>query len=80
MNTLPPKGAYLDLGCGMNLKPGFVGRDYHWLPSVDMCWDAAKGLPLDSDWIGGVFTEHMLEHIPLEKGRAVLRELFRVMQ
>jgi predicted SAM-dependent methyltransferase len=45
-----------------------------------MCWDATRGLPLPDRWLGGVFSEHMIEHIPFEQAQAVLRELKRVMK
>lgn len=80
LNSLPPKGAYFDLGCGENVKPGFWGCDYHWLPGVPMCWDATKGLPFADNWLAGVFTEHMMEHVPIEAGYCLVAELFRVIQ
>lgn len=79
-NKMPPKGAYLDLGCGENVKPGFWGCDYHWLPGVPMCWDAAKGLPIKRDWLAGIFTEHMIEHIPVDSAYRLLDEFIRVLE
>lgn len=79
-NKLPPKGTYFDLGCGENVGSGFWGCDYHWLPKVPMCWDATKGLPIKDEWLAGIFTEHMIEHIPIEAAYRLFNELYRVLE
>ena len=77
---LPPKGAYLDIGCGLNVQPGFHSIDYHWSPKLHICWDVTRGLPLPDNWIAGIFTEHMIEHIPIEAVYRLAEEIFRVLQ
>jgi predicted SAM-dependent methyltransferase len=70
---------YLDLGCGSNLHPQFVNLDYQWHPGIDICWDVARGIPLADGSVKGIFSEHCLEHMPLETGDYVLGECFRVL-
>jgi predicted SAM-dependent methyltransferase len=75
-----PEGCYLDLGCGPNTSPDFCNLDYNWRPDVDICWDVTRGLPFADGYIGGIFTEHMLEHIPFAKALGILRECRRVLK
>jgi predicted SAM-dependent methyltransferase len=74
-----PTGAYLNLGCGPNIVEGFVNIDAGWVPGLDVCWDITRGLPFQDGAIGGIFSEHCLEHLPLAEGRALLRECWRVL-
>jgi predicted SAM-dependent methyltransferase len=75
------EGCYLDLGCGPNVSPEFCNIDYHWRPgSGVVCWDVTRGLPFPDGYVGGIFTEHMLEHIPFEKALGVLTECRRVLR
>ena len=72
--------SYLDLGCGPNTTPDFINLDYEWNPGVDVCWDLAKGLPLPKESLNGIFTEHCLEHFPLDRVSMILRECWRVLK
>ncbi len=71
---------YLDLGCGPNIHPEFVNVDYQWKPGVDVCWDIREPLPFPHGRFQGIFSEHCLEHFPLEVGRRILGEARRVLQ
>ena len=71
---------YLDIGPGRHLHKEFVSVDFNWRGGLDVCWDITAGLPLDNACMTGVFTEHCLEHIPLESGDLVLQEIFRVLK
>jgi ubiquinone/menaquinone biosynthesis C-methylase UbiE len=53
--------------------------DYLWHPSIDLCWDITKGLPFPDSSIGGIFTEHCLEHFPLPVAVKILEEFRRVL-
>jgi hypothetical protein len=70
----------LNLGCGPYMVPGFINLDYEWRPGLDLCWDATTGLPFPDGSMSGVYTEHMLEHLTLEQGRTVAREMRRVLR
>jgi predicted SAM-dependent methyltransferase len=71
--------AYLDLGCGPNVRPDFINLDYDWKPGVDVVWDITKGLPFRSGSLRGIFTEHCLEHLTFAAVQGVLGESFRIL-
>jgi predicted SAM-dependent methyltransferase len=71
---------YLDVGCGPNTHSEFINLDYGWNPSVDICWDATRGLPFDDNSLKGIFTEHCLEHLELQAVDKVLAEFWRVLK
>lgn len=75
----PEHGAYIDIGCGPNLHTGFYHIDYSWRPGVQLCWDITRALPINDDSIGGVFTEHCVEHIAFEQFLSLVGEIHRVM-
>ena len=58
-------GAYFNVGCGPNVKPGFINVDYDWRPGIDICCDITRSLPAADAQLGGIFTEHCLEHLSL---------------
>lgn len=74
-----PASDYLNLGCGANVAAGFVNVDFDWRPGV-LCWDLTRALPLATASMRGVFCEHTLEHLPLERGHALLVEIRRVLR
>jgi len=74
-----PRHDYLHLGCGDQVLPGFVNVDHDWRPGV-LCWDLTDGLPFADATFRGVFLEHGLEHLPLDRGFALLEEIRRVLR
>lgn len=75
-----PPGSYLDVGCGPNIDAAFCNLDYMWRPGVDVCWDVTRGLPFPDKYFGGIFTEHMLEHITFQEAVRLLGEFRRVLR
>ena len=58
-------GIRLDIGCGGNKQPGFVGMDVRPLPGVDIVHDVTKfPWPLPDNSVIVAVTSHLLEHIP----------------
>jgi predicted SAM-dependent methyltransferase len=71
---------YLDVGCGPNTHANFINLDYGWRPGIDICWDVTRGLPLESNSLKGLFTEHCFEHLPFDAIPDVLAECCRVIK
>lgn len=71
---------YLNVGCGGGPHPDFINLDYGWIRGLDLCWDITKGLPIKEGFIRGIFTEHVLEHIPFEDCGKILAEFRRVLE
>lgn len=58
-------GIRLDIGCGRNKAPGWVGIDFQPLPGVDVVWDLTKfPWPLESNSVLVAQASHVLEHVP----------------
>ena len=70
----------LDIGPGKHFHEDFISVDFNWRGGLDICWDITTGLPLDDACVSGVYSEHCIEHIPLESGDLVLAEMFRVLK
>lgn len=66
----------LNLGCGKDIKEGYVNLDFYPLPGVDLVADITKKLPFDDDTFDEVFTAHVLEH--MEDLNFLMSELHRV--
>lgn len=72
---------FLNLGAGSNLLKDFVNMDYSWCRGMDLCWDVNKGIPLESNSLQGIITEHTLEHFTWEEAiKTFLPECFRVLK
>jgi predicted SAM-dependent methyltransferase len=71
---------YLEIGCGPNTHAGFIHMDYAWRSHIDLCWDVTKGIPLESETLAGVYTEHCLEHLPFAAVDQVLAECYRLLK
>lgn len=71
---------YLDIGCGLNTHSHFINLDYCWHTGIDVCWDLTAPLPLKSQSLQGIFSEHCLEHLPLGVADALLGECRRLLR
>jgi predicted SAM-dependent methyltransferase len=79
------RGLRIHLGCGNALFPGWVNVDCYpptSQPGIDILTiDVRRGLPLASSSVTALFSEHFLEHLPLETVRGViLPEIRRVLE
>lgn len=71
----------LHLGCGKVKFDGWINIDIEEkLDPVDIVWDVSDGLPFEDNSCEIVYHEHMLEHLPIDKGVFLLRECYRVLQ
>jgi predicted SAM-dependent methyltransferase len=69
----------IELGSGGHRVPGWLHTDLsataHVLPL-----DVSHAFPIDDRAFDYVYSEHMIEHITFEQGRAMIRECFRIMK
>lgn len=71
----------LDIGCGENLQPGFVGMDIRPLPGVDIVHDAeVLPWPIKSSTVSVILMSHMMEHIKPWYTIPVMNEMWRILE
>jgi len=73
------EGKKLNLGSGGKRIDGFVSVDIFESPSVDENFDMGD-IPYEDETIGGIYSEHALEHVPFAQAEAALQEWLRVLQ
>lgn len=72
-----PEPVRIDLGCGNNKRPGFIGLDFVDAPAVDHVLDLTHDrYPFDDASVDEVFSAHFLEHI--DKPDHVFHEVGRI--
>jgi predicted SAM-dependent methyltransferase len=69
----------LNLGCGPNLLDGWLNTDRDPRPGA-FYLDATHPFGLPDDSVRYVFSEHMIEHLPVATATDMLRECRRVLQ
>ena len=77
-----PAPLRIDLGCGPNPKPGFIGLDqYNFDGKVDHVLNlGSERLPFDDNTVDEVHTSHFVEHLNASERCHLLNELYRVMK
>ena len=75
----PQQGAYLNIGAGPHANPGFFNVDYDYHSGIDLYWDLRRRLPISDATIGGIFSEHCLEHLGYDIAQQALCDFHRVM-
>lgn len=79
----PPAGLKLDLGCGKNKQPGFLGVDKLPFPGVDVVGDigiTGVAWPWPNDSVDEVWCSHFLEHLEAAERVHFFNELHRVLR
>src|SRR3990167_3634625 len=72
-----PQTLRLNLGCGNDIKAGYVNVDAYALPGVDCVHDLNVGWwPWDDDSVSEVLLHNVMEHLP--DTVAVMKELYRI--
>lgn len=77
LRTMPVKA--LHIGCGSNILEGWVNTDIKAGDTVAYL-DAAAPFPLPNRTLDYIFSEHMFEHMPYEKGKRMLEECYRTLK
>src|SRR6266849_4866150 len=72
-------GLKLNLGCGPNLKEGWVNIDLS--ESADLHLDLREDLPFTGESVSFIYSEHFFEHLAYpDEARRFLKEAFRVLE
>lgn len=66
----------IDIGCGKGKMPGYIGLDIRPSSEVDIVCDIEEGIPLKSNSITLIYSNHFLEHI--KNVVFVMQEIYRV--
>ena len=69
----------LHLGCGDHLLKGWHNVDLEG-PAEVIKWDLRKALPVASNSVELIFSEHFIEHIPKKRARKLLQSCHQVLQ
>lgn len=69
----------LHIGCGWNHVDGWLNAD-KFAANADTYLNAYKPFPFASNTFDKAFTEHMIEHLEVDKVRQFLQEIFRVLK
>jgi SAM-dependent methyltransferase len=70
----------IDIGCGPNKKPGFIGCDQTAFPNVDVVADLNKTWPWKDSTVDEAHSSHCLEHFDSIERVHFLNELWRVLK
>ncbi len=71
----------LDLGCGSNKQPGFIGMDKRAVSGVDIIHDAEVfPYPLEDESCAVVMASHLLEHIKPWYTIDLFNEIWRILE
>src|SRR3954469_4516798 len=71
---------FLHVGCGSIHFDGWLNTDFYENRGlVDFAWDATEAFPLDAGSCSLIYSEHFLEHIPVDKGALFLSECHRLL-
>mgnify|MGYP003150230013 FL=1 len=68
----------LDIGCGPNKAPGYIGMDHHPFVGVDIVRSITRGIPFDDSYFHGVLAKQILEHFNGEDLIFIMEEIWRV--
>ncbi|HEX5445670.1 MAG TPA: methyltransferase domain-containing protein [Pirellulales bacterium] len=70
----------LHLGCGHNYLPGWVNIDLNRnLKQLDLRWNLADGLPVADASCELIYSEHLIEHLPVDRAVALFRDCRRAL-
>ncbi|MFC1709490.1 methyltransferase domain-containing protein [Candidatus Omnitrophota bacterium] len=75
------QGIKLDVGCGFNKQPKFVGLDIRPVKGVDIIHDAESvPYPLPKESCHTILASHLVEHISPQKFMQVMAEWWRLLK
>lgn len=69
----------LNLGCGADIKQGYINIDQRWIEGVNQVADVSR-LPYKDKSVTEVLANDVIEHFPREQTEMVLKEWIRVLR
>ena len=73
--------AKLHIGSQDHLLSGWLNTEFGWGPPPGVLYlDATQPFPIDSNSFDYVFSEHMIEHVPVRGAIAMLTECHRILK
>ena len=69
----------INLGCGTDIRQGFVNCDIRENVGVDRVFDLSKGLPFKNGEVDYILAQDILEHFGFRETEPMLREWARVL-
>ena len=70
----------VNVGCGNEPFKDWINLDLSPEARADILWDVTDGLPFPDDSCAFIYSEHFLEHIPVQEGVRFLAECRRSLQ
>jgi predicted SAM-dependent methyltransferase len=67
----------LHLGCGANVKAGWVNVDLNELADIQL--DIREALPFPDNSATAIYSEHFFEHLSFKEGKRLLQESLRIL-
>jgi predicted SAM-dependent methyltransferase len=85
---LKSKSRYLNLGCGPLLYEGWINADYYSVIRLirekgfrpDWSLDVTRKWKCPDSYFEGVFTQHLIEHLPYRDAVSCLSEIYRTLK
>ncbi|MBD2771543.1 class I SAM-dependent methyltransferase [Iningainema tapete] len=69
------------IGCVKVKFDGWINIDKdEKLDTVDFVWNILNGLPFENDCCQFIYHEHLLQHLPVDKGVMFLEECYRILE
>ncbi len=69
----------LNLGCGKDIKKGYLNLDFNFHRGVDIVCDV-KSLPFPDESAEEIYASDIIEHFPWRETKGVLKEWWRVLK
>lgn len=70
----------LNLGCGSDIKEGFINLDFIRGPGVDLVHDLTNTLPFEDGSVDYILASDVLEHFPRAKYKRILKDWIRTLR
>jgi predicted SAM-dependent methyltransferase len=67
----------LDIGCGVQKKPGFIGLDKIGSPDI-LCDFLKEKLPFDDNSVEEIFCADVIEHLTYQEMVILMNEIYRI--